>query len=866
MILSPNVARAGEGDRRLPAELLPLEQLVELDLDPAKLDYSGRVRLTVRLTAPSPRIPYHSVGHQFQRTTLLQNGQPIAASQEITGPQRAFVQKTPFPAGTYVIDLAFSGKLSTQSIGMYRATVDGQSYILTQFESDYARAAFPCLDEPGAKFPYQIVVRVPKAAVVVSNTPIEKESTQGDHRLVTFKKTPPLSSYLLALAVGPFDSVPIEGMSVPGRVYTQKGKAAYAVEVAKAAPLAVGSLEKYFGRKYPYDKLDFIAAPEFLFGGMENPGAIVYRDSAILLRPEDVTQESRNRLLELVSHEIAHIWFGDLVTMRWWDDLWLNESFASWMESKVMDDVAPELRASLHSVRIANQALLTDSRRTTRAMRKPVQATDNFETLVDELTYNKGQAVLEMFESYLGRAKFQNGVNQYLHAFAWKNTAASDLWTKLGEATGVDVGRAMSTFLDQPGAPLVTVTRLGKGRVSIEQKRLGGGSERWIIPVVLKYADGKEIKTQTLLLDQPRVELDLAAKNLAFVHPNYEERGYYRWLVGPEDWKAILERAPVDLTVRERLGLLTNATALFRLGLLDGERLLRAIERLADDGDFRVQANASQTILELRPLFDGTKAERGFTAYGLRLHKKMLARLQPQPRAGEKADESSLRGRLLAGACAFGDAASLERGRKETKAYLADPKAVHPTLVDAILECGATVGDRALFDTFRQRFEQADAPRDRARYLAALGGLGDPTLLQAVLEYTATGPLRPHEMLRPLQNMGWTEARRRMIYAFVKARYAELAKRIPDTFRAFIPQAVLPPCDRAALADGKAFFTDAQRKLDGVEQNLARVEDSVEECQRVRDSQLDLVDKLLGGAGGKNRGQSGAPKSKKASK
>ncbi len=858
LLLAAARAAASEGDVRLPAEMLAQEQLIELDLDPAKLEYSGRVLLTVRLTAASPRIALHSVDHTITKLVLSQNGQPITTTVEKVGPQRAFVSSRPFAPGTYQIEVVFSAKLSTQGLGLYRAEVDGQSYVLSQFESDYARQAFPCLDEPGFKFPYQLSVRAPRNSVLISNTPIEKETPVGaDRKQVLFKKTPPMPSYLLALAVGPFDSVPIEGMSVPGRVYTQKGKGAYATAVAKVAPAVVGMLEAYFGRKYPYDKLDFIAAPEFLYGGMENPGAIVYRDASILLRPEDVTHDTRNRLVELVSHEVAHIWFGDLVTMRWWDDLWLNESFASWMESKVMDEVAPDLRAGLLSVESTDHALIIDSRRTTRAIRKAVAASDNLETLIDELTYSKGQAVLEMFEAYLGRAKFQSGIVQYMTTFAWKNTTADDLWQKLTEATTVDVKRAMSTFLDQPGAPLITVTRLGKNKIRVEQKRLGAGAaQSWIVPIVLKYSDGTAPRTQTLLLDQPKVELELPVKHVVYVHPNADERGYYRWLVGADDWRALLDRAPHDLSTRERLGLLTNGSALFRLGQLDGVALLRAMERLTDDSDLRVLQRTSNAILALRTFFEGTRAEAPYAAFGKRLHGKMLARLSPLPKPDEKLEESSLRGQLLAGACAFGDEAALRRGRDETKKFLADPKAVHPTLVGAVLECGATVGDRALFEEVKARFEKADAPIDRARYLMTLSNLAAPELFAAFLEYFATGPLRPQEITKPIQGLGWSEARRRTLFAFTKANYEALVKRVPPSFRAFLPSRVLPRCDRAAFDEGKAFFLDPARKVDGVELDLGRAEDTVDECVRVRAKSVEAIERSLGGKsarGGKKK-------------
>ena len=274
-------------------------------------------------------------------------------------------------------------------------------------------------------------------------------------RTVAFARTKPLPSYLLALATGPLETVPIPGMSVPGRVVTVKGASGLAGEAVRTTPPLLAALERYFGRPYPYEKLDLIAVPEFWPGAMENPGAITFRDTILLLDARGASAAQREAHVTINAHELAHMWFGDLVTMEWWDDLWLNESFASWMGDKAAEEAFPELRTAVSDVATLQGAMVTDARLSTRAIRQPVSALDNLLQAADTLAYQKGEAVLGMVEAWVGPEAFRKGVLDYLAAHEWKNASAADLWRALGKAAGKDVGGVLATFLDQPGIPLV---------------------------------------------------------------------------------------------------------------------------------------------------------------------------------------------------------------------------------------------------------------------------------------------------------------------------------------------------------------------------------------------------------------------------
>src|SRR5439155_17675029 len=339
------------------------------------------------------------------------------------------------------------------------------------FEATEARCAFPCWDEPEFKIPFQVTLVVPEAHLAIGNTPVETDTVADGQRTVVFERTPPLPAYLLAIATGPLETVPIEGMRVPGRIVTIKGASGVAREAARVTPPLVAALEKYFGLPYPYRKLDLLAVPEFWPGAMENAGAIAFADRILLIDPRAASAGQKRTLVAVDAHELAHMWFGDLVTMKWWDDLWLNESFASWMGDKITQEVAPEYEMPLAEVEETQRAMLRDAQRSTRPIRAPIDVFDNIDEAFDELTYDKGQAVLTMFEAWLGPETFRKGVVAYLKAHAWGSATASDLWASLSKTAGRDVAGPMSTFLDQPGVPLVKVDLLPGGKVRLSQER-----------------------------------------------------------------------------------------------------------------------------------------------------------------------------------------------------------------------------------------------------------------------------------------------------------------------------------------------------------------------------------------------------------
>jgi alanyl aminopeptidase len=423
---------------------------VDLTVDPEKRTTRAPSHVTLEVKQPTDALRFHARSLTIDAATLQGGGKTRkpTAIEKLPPDQARLSFDSPLAPGAYTLTLTFHNAYNTHAISFYKVVTGGSAYLFTQFEDTEAREAFPCWDEPSFKIPWKMTLRVPAADLAVSNTPIASEKTAGATKTVEFKTTRPLPSYLIAIAVGPFETVPVPGMGVPGRVITVRGTSAMAADAAQAAGPLLRSLERWFGRPYPYEKLDLIAAPEFLFGAMENAGAIVFADRALLMDPATTPPDLRNRIFSVIAHEMAHMWFGDLVTMKWWDDLWLNESFATWMAAKAMDDVHPEVRQGVSELFGVERAFTIDSRPSTRAMRGKIGGNTSLGETANELTYNKGGAVLDMFEGWTGPEKFRAGVLEYLKAHEWGTPKGTTCGSRSGSRrvrTSTPPWRASST-------------------------------------------------------------------------------------------------------------------------------------------------------------------------------------------------------------------------------------------------------------------------------------------------------------------------------------------------------------------------------------------------------------------------------------
>jgi aminopeptidase N len=849
----PASTAMASGSERLRRDVLPTYERIKLTLDARKPDYSGSAHIALRVAAAVDSFQFHSEGLTLRSVTLhgLKGIAPSSHAQ--AGPAVVTVRtRTPLKPGAYSLDIEFTNKFSTQAQGLYRLETGGESYCFSQFESDDARKSFPCWDEPSFKIPYQITLVVPKGHRAVANTPIARTIPGKTTKTVVFQKSKPVPSYVLAIATGPLELVPIKGMSVPGNVVTVKGASSLAVTAAALAPRILAALERYFGRPYPYEKLDVIAVPEFWPGAMENAGAVTFRDDVLLVDPKTVDMKQLSTLSLYMAHEFAHQWFGDLVTMEWWDDLWLNEAFAEWMGNRISDEVNPEYQMSVRDLRETQGAMSTDSRLSTRAIRRPVSSLDNLLEIADDLAYKKGQAVLGMFEHWLGPETFRVGVLAYLKEHEWGNAVGSDLWTALSKASGKDASAAMSTFLDQGGVPLVRAEILADGRVKLSQRRFmsygvtAPQEQLWRIPVALSYSDGSAARTQSLLLTERETTIALeGVKKPLWVNLNVGAKGYYRWVVPTETMQRLAENAADIMTPIERVGFLGNLTALLDGGLIHGDEYVRLTGRFANDPNTQVISAVVDNVAIIRLAFVTPALAEPYAAYVRRLLGPPLEKIGLARRPGEEDGVSLLRPRLIDWLADDGrDPRILAYGDSLAKRSIASPGSVDPSLIEVALNMSALHADRTLFEDYKRRFETATVPAERSRFLGTLGHFRDPKIVEEAIRYSVEGPLRPQELFTIPGDIGGALEYQEVPFRWMTENYATIAGKVPPMFLAFMPQ-FASGCSMKRLEAAKAFFAEAAHTAPGTDKELAKIADQVSDCAGLREREGAVVASYL---------------------
>jgi alanyl aminopeptidase len=820
----------------------PTFEAVRLELDPRQKTYRGSVRIELEVARATKEIRFHA--EEMTLANLALTGAagaiPVTRTAGANGLQ-TLAAAEPIAPGSYVLAMDFENEFNTQATSLYRLDSRGDAYAFTQLEADDGREAFPCFDEPAFKHAWQLTLVVPEADSAVANTPLESVTSAHGKRTIVFRRSPPMPVYIVALAVGPFDVVPVPESHVPMRVIAPKGQGPLTAEAARAAPRLLKNLERWFGRPYPYEKLDIIGVPEYWPGAMENAGLITFADNVLLFDATTATAQKRKQVASFLAHEIAHMWFGDLVTMEWWDDLWLNESFASWMGEKILHETFPEYGTDLTLVVDSDEAMGVDGKITSRAIRQPVTTLDNLLQSADALAYEKGQSVLGMFERWLGPEPFQKGVRLYLERHAWGNATADDLWQALEDASGRQVGRAMATFLNQPGLGLVEATPQPGGRVELTQRRFlpegvsAGRAQSWIVPVTLRYAHAGGVSTKTVLLEEPKQTFDLGAKDVTWVYPNGDAWGYYRWTTTPANWDAILAHAAKSLAPRERSEVVYDARALLEAGALHADAYLATLQRFLQDEHPSVVVAALDGLASVKGAFVTEELEEPFSRYLRASAGPALARIGWTPRPGESDAAARLRPRLLSLLADEGrDPAVRAFGDSLARAYLADPASVPPELAGAGLGIAALDGDAALQGTYRARFEAAQNPSERRLFLSAIGAFYEPERRQEALAYALDGPLRPQEIGVLYGNVQEQTPRTPdVVLEWMTRNYDRLRTRIPPMYAAFLPY-VAAGCSTPRLEKGKAFFSDPKHSAPGMDVEIAKVSAQVDDCVRLR--------------------------------
>jgi puromycin-sensitive aminopeptidase len=840
---------------RLPPEVRPSDYRIHILPDLQQAKFRGEAIIEIDLRRAVPSIELHCAELTIDHAEVaypdapeppspLRNwgsaGQPPAGTGPISLPQTAVAivphasRETveikflrPLAAGHLKLSLAFRGALQERLRGLYRASSGGRRYAFTQLEAADARRFFPCFDEPEYKARFTFSVTADTNVVVISNSPLERVDRNAYGTATRhFRPTPKLSTYLCALAVGELESSPERRVGkVPLRVWSVPGKAGLTAFALEAAAEALRRLEAYFDLPYPYEKLDLVAVPDFEAGAMENAGAVFFRETLLLVDPATITVAEKKRAAEVIAHELAHMWFGNLVTMRWWDDLWLNEAFATWMAFKTIDEWKPEWRMwnNFEPHRAAALALdaLSNTHPIYAEVKNAAQATENF----DAITYEKGASVVRMLEHYLGAQKFRAGVRAYIRRHRESNAVAADLWRALEKASGQPVGQVAKVWIKQAGFPLVSLSLDPGARpaaLAVRQERFlaspitrvpASEAGPWPVPLVVKVgARGEPApRLQRALVRAGRGRVPLpGGKAPDWFYGNAAEGGFYRVRHDDPCLAALGESLSTALTPVERMGLIGHQWAIVRAGRANLRSFLDLAGRLGGEVDHEVLDTLAAYLAfiddqlsdavgpEGRPAFQSWLAEvfgPAWTALGWK-----PAASEPEERRLRRASVLRIYGIIAEIAGVASDAA--ERFER----YIEDRSSLEPNLAEPLIAIVARDGDMDRFERLRAAVGAARTPQERRRFQLALGDFRIPAAISRALELTLTAEIPTQDVAFLLIRLLCNRVARDTTWTFIHREWDRLGKRLPPMMASRLIEATAALQTRDRRREVATFF------------------------------------------------------------
>lgn len=781
----------------LSKDVVPVHYRLSLALDPAKDTFSGTAAITIRVARATPSFPIHAHELTAQSAVLTAvNGQPRPLSVQPTKlPQAWQLSATdglPLPAGEYVLHIHYTGKVQATGSGLFKVpyTARGQPALMlaTQLEAVFARMLFPCFDEPAFRAVFEISVASPSAFEVHSNMPRTASSTKDGVTEHHFAPTPSMPTYLVAITVGRFATVRGETAGIPLRIFTAEGKqeqAAYAMAITKRL---VPYFTDYFGVPYSLPKLDQLAVPGTRDGAMEDWGLISYSEDAILFNPARSSFNAQRQVFNIVAHEIAHQWFGNLVTAAAWEEIWLNEAFATWMETKASEHFNPLWHERLRRRRWLDQTMAGDAGEATHAIRAGTVSESSVFDVFDSITYNKGGAVLAMLEEWIGNKTFRDGLARYMKDRQFSNATAGDLWHHMQLASGKTVSDVAASWTDQQGFPVVHVaTRCNDGRtvVQMSQSRFSLAAQalppqQWKIPVVL--AQGAE--RRSLLMDQSTGSAAFDGCSNLPVLANPDGLGYYRVAYDP----ATLQRLTASfarLTPAQQVVLLSDAFALAQAGLVTMPQyfgLLAVVPEVTGGAKGVLLSLAIDHLMFLQAATAGTPAHAGVQSAARALLGPALARLGWNPVRAESADNASLRSDLISHLAQFGDTAVIARATRLFDASVTNGAPLPAATRSAIITAAAVGADRVRFDRMLAALQSTDSEEDRWVYAQALASMRDGKLAAALLSSTVVPGGAPNVVTRIPGMMAERSPHGALAYQFTLDHWPKLAARASNLF------------------------------------------------------------------------------------
>ncbi len=852
--------------QRLPGGVHPEHYSLVLTPDLKTATFKGEETIDVVMERPSTTITLNAAEVKFDSVTITVPKSTVisnAPMSEVKGDTRGtttqiaqvsldeekqqatFTFPRGIPSGRVSLVIRYTGILNDQLRGFYLSKTKTRNYAVTQFEPTDARRAFPSFDEPAQKATYDISLVVDAGDTAISNTNIVSDTPgpiTGKH-IIKFATTPKMSTYLVAFLVGDFrctdgksEGVPIRACATPDKVELTK----FAVESAK---YVLHYYNDYFGIKYPMPKLDMVALPDFEAGAMENFGCITYRETDLLIDEKTASIPAKKRVAVVVAHEMAHQWFGDMVTMEWWDNLWLNEGFASWMETKPVAKWRPEWNYREDEAEDLDNTLNLDSQATTRTIRAKAETPSEINEMFDGIAYGKAGAVLGMVENFLGEEVFRQGVHNYLAAHLYANATAEDFWNAQTANSHQPVDKIMESFVTQPGVPLLTLSERKADRVPVEQSRfflsppagLPSGRGEWTIPACLK-STGKPI-CRVLTPSEQMIPLPLDA-GLPMLYINAAGKGYYRTSYTQQQYEAIATKAEAVMTPPERMGLVGDRWALVRSGQTSVGELMDLALRFKNDPSAMVMHSIVEKIGAITERIASDEDQKQLNAVLRREFQPVYTALGA-PVKGESFDRQQLRANLLELLGSAEDPAVLAQAQELTNRAFAPgarrDKELDPELTDAAILVTASHGDASLYDKVMAASKETGNPDDQSDALLTLARFRDPALVTRTLDYAVSGEVRNQDSWILLAILLSQRDTRDQTWAYIGRDWEKVHAQFTTNSGNRVVAAAGSFCSVERREEVANFF--AAHQVDASERTLAKAIDSIDACVRLRKEQ-----------------------------
>ena len=842
--------------QRLPTGVTPEHYDLTFTLDLAKSRFTGRTAIDVRVSQATSEIRLNALELDITSASISAGGQTQTARIALSPDQQTATLSVPrpVPAGRARIDIEYQAALNQQLRGLYESKGRNRSYAVTQFESTDARRAFPCFDEPAFKATFAVTVVAARGDVAIANGRMTSDTPgpQPDQHTMKFATTAKISPYLVALAIGDFECLSGASDGVPIRICATPDKKTLGAIALESAEQILAYLNRYHTIKYPFEKLDVVAVPDFAAGAMENVAAIFYRETDLLADSATASLDTRKTIVSVLSHEMAHMWFGDLVTMQWWDDLWLNEGFATWMASRPAASMKTDWRMEVDEALEGQGALGADSLKSTHPIHVTVNTPSEIESVFDAISYMKGASVLRMVESYVGEDAFRKGVNAYLEKHKYANATSEDFFAAVTAASGKPVDRIMGTFVLQPGVPQLDVTTTCAGNrasVTLRQSRflLDGssseGRERWQVPVCLKSPGSA---ASCVLMTEPTQTFPIGESCGPWVFANAGGRGYYRTAYTGDALKALARDVQSSLTPAERLSLVADEWALVRSGRHTVDHYLDLAAGFGRESVAEV-LNVVTTRLDFIDSYLTTPENRkAFRAFVHSLLEPAYRGVGFDRATGDSEERRSLRKAVIG---ALGGTAEdpevIDKSTRAVREALGVGGApLDPILAGTLINIAATHGDAALFDLLTQAAARATSPDEHYRYLFALSSFENPSLLGRALEHARSADLKSQDTTLYLGAFLGNDAARDHAWTFVKAHWDELLPKINVAGSDVgLVLSLASFCSTDARDDIRAFF--AAHPLPTASRALQQTLERIDNCVATKQKQQAALDRWV---------------------